>query len=405
MLALSCGGSEARALQFNILGSFEVVDGARRVQLGGLKQRGVLAVLLLSANRVVAMDRLIDELWPGDAPTQAHNALQTYVSNLRRALEPNRAPREPARILRSEAPGYLLAIDPADVDAARFEHLAREGRELLRAGRPHDARERLTGALALWRGAALADFADEPFARSEAARLEELRAVALEDRIAADLAVGEHGAVIGELQRLVAQEPLREQLWGHLMLALYRAGRQADALAAYQRCRQTLADELGIDPSPALRQIQLDVLQQSRSLDWTPPDREPAASGGPAAGTSEEQRAIARGAPFVIYRDGGGHDHAYSLEERGTPITIGRAASADLWLSWDGRVSRLHAKLEAQGDEWDVIDDGLSSNGSFINDERVEGRRRLKDGDVLQFGDTVMTFRHPLHSSAAMTRR
>jgi DNA-binding SARP family transcriptional activator len=398
-------------VQFKILGPLEVLDGRRRVELGRPKQRVVLAVLLVHANQVVALDRLIEELWGEQPPAQATASLQTYVSNLRRALEPDRAPREPARILRSEAPGYLLAVDPADIDAARLERLAREGRELLRDGRPRDAQGRLTRALALWRGPALAEFADEPFARTEAGRLEELRAVALEDRIAADLALGEHRAVIGELQRLVEREPLREQLWAHLILALYRSGRQADALAAYQRCRQTLADELGIDPGPALRQLQLDVLQQAPSLDWRPADRQtavgdavPAPGGGAARDKTEEERAIAQGAPFLLYRDGTGQDRAHSLEDKGARISIGRGSSADIWLSWDGRVSRLHAELECQDEEWALIDDGLSRHGSFVNDERVQGRRALKDGDVLQLGETVMTFRHPLQSSAAMTR-
>ena len=389
-------------MQFNVLGSLEVIDGDRHVPLGGHRQRAVLAMLVLSANRVIALDRLVDELWPDKPPAQATNALQTYISKLRGALEPERAPREPPRILRSEAPGYVLAVNPEDIDVARFEHSARDGRRLLKAGDAQAAHDELVAALRQWRGPALAEFADEPFARGEAARLEELRLVVLEDRIASDLALGEHGAVIGELQRLVEQEPLREQLWSHLVRALYRCGRQGDALAAYQRCRRSLAEELGIDPSPALRQLQLDVLQQSPALEWRPAQAPPAAAG--PAGTTEEERALDRGAPFLLFRDELGRERTFSLDDPGTRITIGRGASTDVWLSWDGRVSRLHAELECTGDQWAIIDNGLSSNGSFVNDERVKGRRVLHDRDVLQVGDTVITYRHPLQSSAAMTR-
>ena len=384
-------------VRFSVLGSLTVVDGGRRVELGGLKQRAVLAALLIwGANRVVSADKLIDELWPGEPPPQARNALQTYVSNLRRALEPDRAPRDPARILRSQPPGYVLAVDPADYDAAHFEQLARDGRALLRDGDPRQARDSLLEALALWRGPAFADFAGRSFARAEADRLEERRAVALEDRIEADLALGEHATVVGELQHLVEEHPLREPLWGHLILALYRAGRQADALAAYQRCRETLDDELGIEPGPALKRLQLDVLQQASVLDLQPATRA-GRSGAPQPG------AIG-GTPYLVYRDETGQDRAVTLDETRSPMTIGRGAGTDVWLSWDGRVSRLHAELVHEGGEWALVDAGRSSNGSFVNDEPVKDRRTLHDGDVLQVGDTVITYRHPLQSSAAMTR-
>jgi DNA-binding SARP family transcriptional activator len=374
-------------VQFNILGSFEARDAGQQVPLGGLKQRSALAVLVLSANCVVPFDRLVDELWGENPPAQAANALQTYISNLRRALEPDRAPREPARVLRSQPPGYLLAVDPEDVDAIRFERLAGEGRALLRQNQPQDARKLLVDALALWRGPALADFVNQPFASTEAARLEELRAVALEDRIAADLALGEHSALIPELQRLVAAEPLREKLWSHLILALYRAGRQGDALAAYQQCRKTLDEELGIEPGSAVRQLEIDVLQQAPSLDW------------PSESAGEQDQLL----PALVYRDAGGALKEHRLQPGGPPLTIGRGAGVGLLLAWDGRVSRFHARLESEGAEWVLVDDGLSRNGSFVNDERVHGRRTLVDGDVLRFGDTTLTFRQPQQALAAET--
>jgi DNA-binding SARP family transcriptional activator len=374
-------------VQFNILGSFEVLDADRQVTLGGLKQRSALAVLVLSANSVVPFDRLIDELWGERPPAQAANALQTYISNLRRALEPDRAPREPARVLRSQPPGYLLAVGPEDVDSARFERLAGEGRALLRQNQPEAARKLLADALALWRGPALAEFLDQPFARTEAARLEELRAAALEDRIAADLTLGEHSALIAELQRLVAVEPLREKLWAHLILALYRAGRQGDALAAYQQCRKTLDEELGIEPGAALRQLEIDVLQQAPSLDWS----------GPSGGQADQLL------PALVYRDARGAVREHPLQPGGPPVTIGRGVGVGLLLAWDARVSRFHARLECQAGDWVLIDEGLSRNGSFVNDERVHGQRTLADGDVLRFGDTTLTFRQPQQALAAET--
>jgi predicted ATPase/DNA-binding SARP family transcriptional activator len=258
------------ALRFRVLGPLEVADGGRLLELGGQKQRAVLVALLLSANRVLAIDRLVDELWGEDPPAQATNALQTYVSKLRNVLEPGRRPRAPARILRSQPPGYLLCVNPADIDAALFEEFCGEGRALLKHGKPERARECLLSALALWRGPPLAEFANQPFARAEAARLEELRAVAREDRVAADLALGEHSAVIAELQQTVAEQPLRERLWEQLMLALYRAGRQGDALAAYQRCREALDEQLGVAPGPALRRLQGEILAHDPCLDWIP---------------------------------------------------------------------------------------------------------------------------------------
>ena len=165
----------------------------------------------------------------------------------------------------------MLVVNPSDFDAALFEELCGEGRALLRHGRPDQARDRFTRALALWRGPPLAEFADQPFARAEAGRLEELRAIAVEDRIAADLALGDHNAVIAELRQLVGEQPLRERPWEQLMLALYRAGRQGDALAAYQRCRETLDEQLGVAPAPALKRMENAILAHDPSLDWTAP--------------------------------------------------------------------------------------------------------------------------------------
>jgi DNA-binding SARP family transcriptional activator len=247
------------------------VDGQRQVELGRPKQRALLAVMLVHANQVVPLDRLIDELWGEEQPAQAGASLQAYVSHLRRALEPGRPARTPPRVLVTQPPGYRLVVAPGDLDAARFVVLAEEGHRLLEGGQPGSAAQVLREALGLWRGPALADVADEAFAQAERQRLEEHRLAALEDRLAAELAVGGHAAAAAELAELVGLHPFRERLHGLLMLALYRAGRQAEALRAFQAARDTLREELGIDPSPWLRQLEADILRQAPALDWTAP--------------------------------------------------------------------------------------------------------------------------------------
>ena len=233
--------------------------------LGGTKQRAVLALLLLRANEVVSLDRLIDELWGESPPDSAANIVQGYVSHLRKTLEPGRE-RGKHELLVSRQPGYMLRIQRGQYDADRFVQLSAEGRRLLEEGDADSASERLRAALDLWRGPALADLAYESFARLEAERLEELRLVVLEDRIDADLALGRNGALVGELRELVAQYPLRERLRAQLMAALYRSGRQAEALEVYREGRVALSDELGIEPGPALRELERAILQQDPTL-------------------------------------------------------------------------------------------------------------------------------------------
>ena len=223
--------------------------------LGGPRQRAVLALLLLEANRVVSMDRLAEDVWGGDPPEGWVTTLQTYVFHLRRALEPDRARGAAGGVLVTRGRGYLLRVDREHLDAAPFQDGLTAGRAALEAGRYAEAAETLRTALGLWRGPVLADLADYAFTRPEAARLEELRLAALEARIDADLALGRHDALTAELEQLAAEHPLRERLHGQLMLALYRCGRQADALAAYRRARDLLADELGIDPGEPLQRL------------------------------------------------------------------------------------------------------------------------------------------------------
>lgn len=254
-------------MEFRILGPLEVDRNGESLALSGAKQRSLLAILLLNANQVVSTDRLIDELWGADAPDTAAKALQVHVSQLRKVLEPGRETGESGRVLVTRSPGYLLQLDPDQLDLGRFERLAAEGRGALAGGDPELAARTLREALALWRGPALAELGYANFVQREAPRLEELRLAALEDRIQADLDCGRHAAVIGELERIVGEEPLRERPRAQLMLALYRAGRQAEALDAYRDARQVLVEELGIEPGRTLRELEAAILAQDPSLE------------------------------------------------------------------------------------------------------------------------------------------
>ena len=228
-----------------LLGPVQVVRAGREVGLGGPRPRAVLALLVLEAGRVVPAGRLVEEVWRGSPPPGAAKTLRSYVSRLRALLGPDAA-------LAARGGGYVLGLDPVMVDAVRFERLAGAGQAALSGGEAAAAAGRFRQALGLWRGRALADVCEvEPLAR-EAARLEELRLAAVEGRIEADIALGLHAEVTGELEGLVAEYPLRERLWRLLVLALYRAERQADALAAYRRARDMLAAELGLEPGEEL---------------------------------------------------------------------------------------------------------------------------------------------------------
>ena len=251
-------------MEFRILGSIEAHDESGSLALGGAKPRAVLAMLLLRANEPVSAERLAVAIWGEDTPQRAVRAVQVHVSRLRKAL------RDP-EVLTTTPAGYVLRVRPGELDVERFERLTEEGSLLLAEGRPVEAARRLRAALALWRGPALADLALEPFARDDAARLEELRLTATEARIRADLESGAHTELVTELRRLVAQNPRRERLAAQLMLALYRCGRQADALDAYRDVRRAMQDEIGLEPGRELRELQGAILAQDPGLDVEPP--------------------------------------------------------------------------------------------------------------------------------------
>lgn len=259
-------------MDFRVLGPLEVRDRGHPIALGGSRQRSVLAVLLLNAGEVVSTDRLLLDLWGESPPKTAMTALQGYVSQLRRALEPNRPAGESSVILTRE-PGYVIAIEPQQLDVARFERLRANASEAMARGDARTAATELEKALALWRGKALADLVNEPFASEAARRLEDMRVTAIEERIDAELALGRDRELLTVIQSLVDREPLRERPREQLMLALYRSGRQADALRAYDDARRALVSELGIEPGHGLRRLQQRILEQDPTLDAVPADR------------------------------------------------------------------------------------------------------------------------------------
>jgi WD40 repeat protein/DNA-binding SARP family transcriptional activator len=251
-------------LEFRILGPLEVRDASGEVSLGGIKPRAVLAVLLLHPNEAVSAERLALALWGEEAPAGSVKTVQVHVSRLRKALgDPE--------VVRTTPAGYRLRVRPGELDVERFELLVEDGRRALAAGQAAHGATVLRDALNLWRGPPLEDLAYEPFAQAEIGRLEEQRLAALEMRIEADLAAGRHSEVLGELQRLSTSHPTRERLTAHLMLALYRCGRQAEALEVYRVARRELVAEIGVEPGPALRGLQEAILRQDASLELHPP--------------------------------------------------------------------------------------------------------------------------------------
>ena len=323
-------------MDYRILGPLEALDGERQLPLGGARQRAVLALLLLHGNETLSRDVIVDELWGEDAPATAGKVLQNCVSALRKELPPD--------TIRTVSGGYALTLEPDDLDRDRFERLLAEGRAALETGDHAEALDQLRRALAQWRGAPLSDLSYELFTRDEIKRLEELHVAALEDRIEAELALGHHDELVPELEALVTKHPLRERLRGQLMLALYRAGRQAEALDAYRAARRALLAELGIEPGRALRELEHAILAQVPALDVGPRrpqavQRPGRAAASPLEGRMEElglleaglDDALAgRGRLFVVVGDAGtgktrlADELASTAKGRGTRILWGR---------------------------------------------------------------------------------
>ncbi|MFL5935313.1 MAG: BTAD domain-containing putative transcriptional regulator [Gaiellaceae bacterium] len=369
-------------MEYRVLGPLEVRDGDRSLPLAGAKQRALLALLLVHANHVVSRDRLIDELWGDQPPETAVTTLQVYVSRLRKVLPP--------QTLHTRAPGYLLEVEPDDLDLHRFQRLLVEGREACAAGEAERAAQLLHAALALWRGAALAEFAFEPFAQAEIGRLEELRLAAVEERIDADLALGRHADLIGELEALIAENPHRERLRGQLMLALYRSGRQAEALAAYQEARRALVDELGIEPSADLQRLEKQILTQDEGL-VTPQMTGPVAARAPRPverknvtvlfadlGMADETEADPEEAGALLDRI---HDEAAAeIEAAGGTVEKGLAGAllatfgAESARQEDHAVRAVSAALATRRRLTSVFGDALSLRMGVASGEVILGR-------------------------------
>jgi DNA-binding SARP family transcriptional activator len=281
-------------MDYRILGPLEAFDGERSLSLGGARQRAVLALLLLHANQALSRDVIIDELWGENPPATAAKVLQNCISALRKELPGG------AETLRTVGSAYALQVATDELDRDRFEHAVTRGRAALAAGESEQAGDQLRAALELWRGTPLSDFAYERFAQEEIVRLEERHVEAVEDRIDADLGCGRAAELVAELEALVARHPVRERLRRQLMLALYRSGRQAEALAAYRDARQTLLGELGIEPTRALQELEKAILAQDPGLDAAPRPAARAVSPGRHAATP----VVGREAELALFEAG-----------------------------------------------------------------------------------------------------
>src|SRR5262245_23763894 len=308
-------------LTVHVLGAVEVRRDGEALELGGPQQRAVIAHLALAAGRVVSVERLIDRLWGEDPPRTPLGTLQSYVSRLRRAVEPSRGAGTAPQVLVSEAPGYVLQVSAEQVDVHQFRQLATDGRAAAAAGDHVQALQHFDAAIAVWRGPALAGVGPEDQVRAIVAELDEEREAAAEDRFATLLALGRHGEAVARLQTAVDERPLRERLWALLALALYRSSRQADALRALSGARSVLREELGLDPGPELRELERRILEQDPALTLptggravTAPvevEAPPPPAGAELVGRADEWRALVaaldaagRGRPSLVLIEG-----------------------------------------------------------------------------------------------------
>jgi len=306
------------------------------VAIGGPKARAVLSLLVLEAGRVVSVTRLIEGIWGEDPPNGVQASLQVHISNLRKVLGDG--------VVVTRAPGYVLDVAPGQVDHLRFDASVRAARIQRAGGDAAGARAALASALAEWRGSPLADVRDAPFVASAVPWLEEQRAAAVDEQIELSILLGDHRTMIADVEAALAATPHRERLWGHLMLALYRSGRQADALAAFQRARSTLLDDLGIEPGPDLRRLEAAILAQSDSLI--------------VADLAATVSAVTRGNAHLVRADG--------TEIPLVRLTsLGRHPASDVVLN-DPLVSRRHAEIRPALGGHLFIDLG-SANGSLVN--------------------------------------
>ncbi|TRW88733.1 FHA domain-containing protein [Mycolicibacterium sp. 018/SC-01/001] len=368
------------SVSVTLLGPFRMTVGGAALPLGTPKQRAVLAVLVLNHNRAVPADTLIDAVWGDQPPAEARASLHAYVSNLRRLLRT----AEVDHLLETASGGYRVLVDEKDVDLDRFVAARAAGLEAAAEGRFDDAAAHLSSALAQWQGDFLADLRGFPFVQTFEVALTEDRISAHTVRAQAEIACGRADTVIGELEELVARYPYREPLWAQLMTAYYLAHRQSDALDVYRRVKDVLADDLGIDPAPELRDLHALVLRQA-PLNIGPATKKTAADTMAATVNrlmSESHVGAAR------LRTPAGRTHPLT----GAVTRIGRHSGNDIVLG-DPRVSRHHAVVIASGTGYVIIDAG-SANGIHLRDNRVHGSAELHDGDRIGIGDGEFVFEH-----------
>lgn len=374
--------SEKSTIRIDLLGPLNIEGGDRSIRLSP-KERVLLIALALRPGKAVAVTQLIDTLWDQDPPVSADKTLQTYVSGLRRRL--------PADALTSVPNGYTLLLEPDSVDAYRFESLLRTAESKEDEGDPIGACVVIAEAFELWRGPAMLDGRGVPAIDSAAERFEELRRGAVENRGRLWLLTNRHLEHVAEFERSVSEEPFREQRWAQLMIALYRSGRQTDALRAFQRLSSVLADELGIDPSPELIKLDSDILQQSSEVELS-------------GFLSRQSREVVnvRPAPEILVRtlginDGEGPVKGVLKSDSGTLVPVGpeglrvgRSPENDLVLD-DPKVSRNHASIHLVESGF-TIADHHSTNGTFLDGLRVRDAMELPDRSTVRFGDSVFVF-------------
>lgn len=368
------------ALQFGVLGPLQVSVNGAEAPLGAAKQRAVLAMLLINRNRTVAIDSLIDAAWQQQPPPEARASLHAHISRLRRLV--GGAGLDPAAVLVSAHPGYRLNVADEACDIGRFASEQKAGIRTAAAGRFEQASNHLSAALAEWRGPVLEDLRDFGFVEAFAAALAEDKLVTLTARAEAEIACGRAHSIIGELETLVGEHPYREPLWVQLITAYYLAERQYDALDAYGRLKTTLADDLGIDPGPTLRNLHQRILRQE-PLDIKHAAR---ATAKRAAETLQRRPKVATESAAAQLRDAAGR--CYPL--RGPATRIGRLADNDIVLD-DDTVSRYHAVIVDTGTSF-VVTDLHSANGVDVGDQRIQTSATLVDGDRIRISDHEFTF-------------
>jgi DNA-binding SARP family transcriptional activator len=362
--------------RFGVLGPLEVHLGSRLVSIGGPKQRTVLATLLLESGRVVPAERIAACIWGEELPERWQSTLQVYVYNLRRALRGDEIGEPDDGVLKGRRPGYLVEADPTTLDLLQLEQLTEEARELRAAGDGAAAAHLFRLALSLWRGPTLADLAGQSQVAALVVPLERRRTHLLSESFDLELALGRHRQLLPELEAAAASQPLDERLTGQLMIALYRNGRQAEALETYRRTAKRLAEELGIDPGASLRALEEAVLRQDPTLDLGAADVDPGL-------TLQRDDRGQRGAVLVL-------PNGVELELQARTWVIGRHPECQVVLA-DPEASRRHAEVRPVPGGYVLVDLG-STNGTRVADEDVR-EHRLEDGDRIGVGTTVLLFR------------